>query len=447
LRRIALAHQICPYYLGQELLRWSDVMVGDVHHIFDPNGQVWSLAQALDWKIGLLIDEAHNFIDRVRGMYSADLGLSQLRSVLPIAPTSIHTKLNALLRTIDHIAIEQAEQHVALDALPDALVEGLQALTTALVEHFQKLPFAVGPLLNALFQLLRFQRLAESFGDHSIFEVKRSVTLDRSIDVLDADAFEVVLTIRNIVPAPFTRFRFSQFHTATLFSATLGTAAYQRDLLGLPTDTAWIDVAAAFPPENLVVRVADRLSTRFPDRAKSLRALTDLMTLQFDAQPGNYLAFFSSFEYAQQAAQLLAARRPDVAQWRQRKSMDRAARADFLSRFEPQGTGVGFAVLGGVFAEGVDLPGSRLIGAFIATLGLPPVSPVQDQVRARLDKLFGEGHGYADLVPAMQRVVQAAGRVVRTPEDRGWLWLMDDRYRRPEVVQLLPISWGLRENG
>ena len=123
--------------------------------------------------------------------------------------------------------------------------------------------------------------------------------------------------------------------------------------------------------------------------------------------------------------------------------MSAAARAGFLARFEADGQGIGFAVLGGVFAEGVDLPGSRLIGAFIATLGLPPVSVTQDQIQQRIDKLFGTGHGYADLVPAMQRVVQAAGRVLRTPDDRGYLWLLDDRYRRRQVADLLPSWWGL----
>jgi DNA excision repair protein ERCC-2 len=119
-----------------------------------------------------------------------------------------------------------------------------------------------------------------------------------------------------------------------------------------------------------------------------------------------------------------------------------SARARLPGAFRPQGRGIGFAVLGGVFAEGVDLPGPLLIGAFIATLGLPPVTPGAGQVQARLDRLFGPGQGYADLVPAMQRVVQAAGRVLRTPDDRGWLWLLDDRYRRAEVVALLPPWWG-----
>ena len=124
--------------------------------------------------------------------------------------------------------------------------------------------------------------------------------------------------------------------------------------------------------------------------------------------------------------------------------MDETARQQFLARFAPSGQGIAFAVLGGAFAEGVDLPGNRLVGAFVATLGLPPLSPLQDQFRQRLDNLFGPDHGYADLVPGLHKVVQAAGRVLRSPEDRGWLWLMDQRYRRPEVRALLPAWWQIQ---
>ena len=209
----------------------------------------------------------------------------------------------------------------------------------------------------------------------------------------------------------------------------------------LPENTGWIDVPPPFPPEHLSVRIADRLSTRYPHRQGSMNALVDLLAQQYAGHPGNYLAFFSSFDYLDQAAARLALRHPGLPQWRQVRSMGETSRQGFLARFTPQGRGIGFAVLGGAFAEGVDLPGTRLIGAFIATLGLPPISPVQAQFRARLDRLFGAGHGYADLVPGLQKVVQAAGRVIRSPEDRGWLWLMDERYRRPEVLALLPAWW------
>jgi DNA excision repair protein ERCC-2 len=123
--------------------------------------------------------------------------------------------------------------------------------------------------------------------------------------------------------------------------------------------------------------------------------------------------------------------------------MSADARAGFLSRFRPAGPGHRVCGAGGRLCRGRRPAGSLLIGAFIATLGLPPVSVTQDHIQARLDKLFGAGHGYADLVPAMQRVVQAAGRVLRTPQDRGWLWLLDDRYRRTEVLELLPPWWQL----
>jgi len=266
---------------------------------------------------------------------------------------------------------------------------------------------------------------------------------------LDADAekeqevSDSALCVRNVAPACFLRQRFKALHSITLFSATLSPPQYAIQLLGLPENTAWIDVPPAFPAEHLCVRVAHGISTRFAYRDRTIRRLVGVIARQFDEHPGNYLAFFSSFDYPDKAASLLATMRPEIAQWRQERRMPAGARADFLTRFQKEGQGIALAVLGGVFAEGVDLPGSLLIGTFIATLGLPPVSVTHDHLQARLNKLFGAGHGYADLVPSMQRVVQAAGRVLRTPQDRGWLWLLDDRCMQPEVIELLPAWWKL----
>jgi Rad3-related DNA helicase len=449
-RLVARRHGICPYYLGQELVRWADVLVGDVNHLFDSKGLLWSLSQALDWKLAVLVDEAHNLVERARRMYSAELRISQIRAAAQTAPGAVRGALEALVQATEEMVVDTAAPYEVLDAAPDAFVQALQTAAAALSEHFNQHPLSLGTLLDFHFELQRFLRLVEALSDHSLFDVQTFLGA-RSGSPIDGEApqdvSDAALCVRNVAPACFLRPRFKALHSVTLFSATLSPPAYAMQLLGLPENTAWIDVPPAFPAHHLSVRVADGISTRFAHRDRSLQRLVGVIAGQFDEHPGNYLAFFSSFDYLEKAAGLLAALRPDLPQWRQERRMRSDARADFLARFRSEGQGVGFAVLGGVFAEGVDLPGSLLIGAFIATLGLPPVSVTQDHIQARLDKLFGAGHGYADRVPAMQRVVQAAGRVLRTPEDRGWLWLLDDRYRQAEVIELLPAWWHLAAPG
>ncbi|MFG6458054.1 ATP-dependent DNA helicase [Roseateles sp. BYS96W] len=452
-RRVALKHGVCPYYLGQELLRWADVVVGDVHHAFDPYGQLYGLAQAQGWKLALLVDEAHNLIDRTRDMYSSQLSLTRVREAVAAAPASLRAPLRRLAGELARAGRDQVEDYQPLTELPDNLAEALQRVGVALGEHVQNHPLEVGAMLEFYFECLSLQRLLDRLDTHSLCDLQRSagrvVLADEPVNLsllqedepIDTgDVREVLLSVRNIVPGHFLKERFEGCHSVTLFSATLGPPDYPRQLLGLPDDTAWIDVPAPFPPEHLTVQVA-HLSTRYEHREQSLDALVDVLATQYEQHPGNYLAFFSSFDYLDKAATRLALRHPQLPQWSQARSMGDAARRDFLGRFVEGGRGIGFAVLGGAFAEGVDLPGTRLIGAFIATLGLPPVSPIQDQIRERLDALFGADHGYADLVPGMQKVVQAAGRVLRSVDDRGWVWLLDRRYRRPDVRALLPVWW------
>jgi DNA excision repair protein ERCC-2 len=209
----------------------------------------------------------------------------------------------------------------------------------------------------------------------------------------------------------------------------------------MPPGTAWVDVESPFIAEQLDVRVAGRISTRYQHRDRSLAPIADLIGGQYVRQPGNYLAFFSSFDYMDKAARAFTERYPDVPVWLQERRMDETAREAFIARFTEDGRGIGFAVLGGAFGEGVDLPGARLIGAFIATLGLPQLNPVNEQIRQRMDAIFGAGYDYTYLYPGMQKVVQAAGRVIRTETDRGTVYLIDDRFARPEVRALLPQWW------
>jgi Rad3-related DNA helicase len=228
-----------------------------------------------------------------------------------------------------------------------------------------------------------------------------------------------------------------------LFSATLNPPEFHRDVLGLPPETARADVESPFSPEQLTVRVVHSISTRFRHRARSVVPIACLMAEQFAACPGNYLAFFASFDYLQQVAECFETRHPQVPAWRQQRSMPERERRDFVDRFVPGGRGIGFAVLGGAFAEGIDLTGDRLIGAFIATLGLPQINDVNEEMQRRMQLRFGAGYEYTYLYPGLQKVVQAAGRVIRTREDRGVVYLIDDRFAQTNVRQLLPSWWGL----
>jgi DNA excision repair protein ERCC-2 len=199
-------------------------------------------------------------------------------------------------------------------------------------------------------------------------------------------------------------------------------------------------VPTPFSPEQLAVRVVP-LSTRRDDRAASLQPLAQAMGAQFTKEPGNYIAFFSSFDYMEMAQRAVQQHWPDVPVWTQARQMDEASRHAWLQRFDAAGQGIGFAVLGGVFGEGVDLPGKRLIGAFIATLGLPQFDEVNQAICERMQERFGRGHDYTYLYPGLQKVVQAAGRVIRTDTDTGTVLLMDDRYTEERIRALLPPWW------
>jgi Rad3-related DNA helicase len=435
LRAVALAHDVCPYYLGSEMARWSDVVVGDYNYWFDGGAMLYGLALANQWRVSVLVDEAHNMVSRARAMYTCALDRDALRAARASAPPLPKKALGRVTRVWSELDELAPGPYQVLPTLPDKLLTALQAATSAINDHLAEQPGPLDPALQRFyFDALHFARLAETFGEHSLFDVTR-------------EGKDSSLCIRNVVPAPFLKNRFAVAHSTTLFSATLSPWHFYSDALGLPEDTAWIDVDSPFSPDQLAVRVAGHISTRYQHRAASLTPIAQLIAEQYSARPGNYLAFFSSFDYLEQAARLFADRYPEIPMWLQQRRMNEQERADFLARFTPDGRGIGFAVLGGAFGEGIDLPGERLIGAFIATLGLPQVNAVNEKLRERMQATFGAGYDYTYLYPGIQKVVQAAGRVVRTMADRGVVVLIDDRFGKDSVRELLPRWWHIGPSG
>ena len=444
---IAAAHQVCPYFLSQEMARWSDVVVGDYHYWFDDSALLHALAKANEWKVALLVDEAHNLLERGRAMYSATLDSQRVGAARAVAPTSLKRHLQALQREWNRLVDDQDEgdearaDYAVLDEPDAALIDALGKLVSAITDHAAEQPDRLAPALqDLLFDAVQFRARAETFGPHSMLDLSRHGRARGS-----SLRRPSTLCLRNVVPAPFLGPRLTSARAAILFSATLAPMPFYRDMLGVPGPAGTLEVPSPFDPAQLRVQQVRDVSTRFTDRVHSVEPIADLIAGGFRECPGNYLAFFSSFDYLHEVAAMLARRHPDVPQWSQVRGMAEPERAAFLSRFEEGGQGVGFAVLGGVFGEGIDLPGTRLVGAFVATLGQPQVNPVNEQMRHRLDSQFaGRGYDYTYFYPGLQKVVQAAGRVIRGEEDRGSLVLIDDRFGWRSVRELLPAWWRIQ---
>lgn len=436
LRGIALEHQVCPYYLSQEMARWVDVVVADYNYYFDFSALLFGLAQANQWKVAVLVDEAHNLVERGRQMYSASLDQFTLNTLRKSAPEVLKKSLQRVNREWNALHKTQISPYQAYAKAPEKLLQALSLCTTAIGDYLNDHPQGLDAALQSFyFDALQFSRVAELFDEHFLFDIsKRDLSTTRSLSQL---------CLRNVVPAGFIRPRLTAARSTVMFSATLSPQRYYADLLGLPATTVWIDVESPFSAEQLKVQIVSQISTRFVHRQASLEPIVELMGRQFTERPGNYLAFFSSFDYLQQVAQLFAETWPQINLWSQSRGMDEARRQEFLEQFTPDSQGIGFAVLGGAFGEGIDLPGSRLIGAFIATLGLAQLNPVNEQLKQRMAAIFGAGYDYTYLFPGVQKVVQAAGRVIRTQQDQGVVMLIDDRFDESKVQQLLPRWWSV----
>jgi DNA excision repair protein ERCC-2 len=430
-REIARKHRVCPYYLSQELVRWADVVVGDYNYYFDQSALLYGLTVANQWRVAVLVDEAHNLLERGRAMFSARLDRAMLDAARGKAPKPIQRSLARVIRDWDDFVEghEGARPYRVFDAAPAQLVRSLEGAVASIADFCVESPLGVATeLLDFYFRALQLCRFAAQ--------------LDRST-ICDFECERQSLSLRNAIPAGFLAPRWAAAHCSALFSATLTPFDFYRDVLGLPQQCERIEVGSPFAPEQLSVRIVSSISTRFRNRERSIQPLADLIVRQFEAQPGNYLAFLSSFDYLEAVACELETRGCGIPIWRQSAAMSEAQREQFLARFDAGSCGVGFAVLGGAFAEGVDLPGKRLIGAFVATLGLPQLNPVNGEILHRLQERFGAGYEYTYLYPGLRKVVQAAGRVIRGSDDRGVVYLIDDRFAQAEVRRLLPRWWRL----
>ncbi|ULQ46068.1 ATP-dependent DNA helicase [Flagellatimonas centrodinii] len=444
LKSVAQTHQICPYFLGQEMAQWADLIIGDVNYYFDTHAVLHALTAQLDWRVAVLVDEAHNLVDRARAMYSASLSQAALRAVGRSADRNLRPALATLDRAFTAVGGRHgAEGEPQPEAPPRELRDALTPAISRIGRWFAEDPGrSDAPLLALYFDLLAMQRLMERYGAHSLCEVDHEQGQDLLAESLTR------FSIHNVVPAPHLQPRLQAAHSVVCFSATLTPPDYHRRMLGLPDACRWCDVPSAFRPQQLRVRCVTAIPTEYRRRHLAAVPIARLIARVYQQTPGNYLAFFSSFAYLRQVADTFERLYPEIPCQQQSPQMPHDGREAFIGAFTAGSRQVGFAVLGGSFSEGIDLPGRRLIGAFVCNLGLTPFTDHNARMAAQVEAVFGPGtgHDYVYLYPAVQRVVQAVGRVVRSRSDEGTVYLIDRRFAEPRIRALLPPAWRQTEN-
>lgn len=429
---LAREHELCPFELSLDISETADVIICDYNYAFDPKVRLkrWFDAKS---GAGLLVDEAHNLASRARDMLSAGLSgeeIARLRKqVLGFeGPESPMARLmGELLAAFDD---PEAEQECTSD-LPESVVEAVKRFA----EVAQELEPVEPEIVQFVYDAQWFARVAKQFDG----ECCRAL--------IEPGERYISVRLWRFDPSGYLKKALSRVGGAALFSATLAPMEYYAALLGADGEAdASLRLESPFPRENLCV-VRMPVAVGMKDRERTLNAVCQVIHAMAAAKPGNYLACFPSYAYMTQAFRRYRLLWPYENVISQESHMSERARLEFIERFRPapRESMVAFIVLGGVFAEGIDLPEERLSGAGIVSTGIPQLSFERELLREQLDDGDGEGYDAAYVYPGMRRVLQAAGRVIRTETDRGVVLLMDMRYRQEKVCALLPPHWDVQD--
>jgi len=293
-------------------------------------------------------------------------------------------------------------------------------------------------LLALYFKVLSFRRTAERYDERFVTLVKKE----------DSES-SVRVRLFCLDPSHLLRAALERGRAAVFFSATLTPIDYYRTLLGGEMADPFLQLDSPFPSENLAVLVHNRIATHYKARANSLSEVVTAIGELLKERPGNYLVYFPSYQYLTAVREEFKRRFPQIETLAQRPDMAEKERFEFLAAFEAQAgiTRAGFAVLGGIFGEGIDLIGERLIGVVIVGVGMPQLCLERDLIRDYFEERNGRGFDYAYTFPGMNRVLQAAGRVVRSETDRGMVLLMDLRFDQARYRRLFPPWWQITNAG
>ncbi len=422
---------LCPFALAKKMIPYCQVIIGDYNHVFDPSRKVFPPNK----NAVLLVDEAHNLPHRIREnntqwLHPSDFDYFFRDADKPSAMLREHfSALLTLFAKIDQKRNSE-KNYFSFEAPEEA--------GKAVKELIPKVAFVLRDGFGVLKEEMR-KRSRDLFGKLKKFDLLYSNFNENFATVFPPEGG---IKIYPVNPAPIIEQAKENWLSSVFFSATLLPEEYYFKMLAGKEEDRFLVLSSPFPRDNLFIGLCD-VDVSFSQRFATAPNICSIIRTAVSAKEGNYMVFLPSFEYLQLVSQEYKRRFIRDRVLIQEKVMTRKKRQDFLSAFENNrsGTLIGFCVMGGIFSEGVDLKGDSLSGEIIVGTGFPPPTPEAEAECAAFYKKEMDGKSFAYTLPGWSRVLQAAGRVIRSEEDRGFLILCDTRFCTESAKELFPEHW------
>ena len=435
--RNAMKYRLCPFEYSLELALWTDCIICDYNYAFDPRVSLKRFFQVKTNRYTFMIDEAHNLVERSREMYSSEIRKQALLDTRRLLRHDLPTVYKDMTRVNSWLIKARKKCQAAGNVLvekeaPDDLYPLLRNFLFSAGKWLGlnvKTDYRQG-LLELYHEVMGFLRIAAGYNE-SYATCLETVKNDLRLKLFCID------------PSGHLKEAMKRSKASLFFSATMTPLNYFHKIFGCSESVQQIVIPSPFPSDNFCLLISESISTLYRERHKTKDDVVADILAMVKQKQGNYLLFFPSYQYMAMIHSLFLFRRPEVKTIIQASGMDKRERDDFLSMFvqENHETLVGFAVMGGVFGEGIDLIGNRLSGVVIVGVGLPGISPEREMIRKYFAKQNRSGFEYAYLYPGINRVLQAAGRVIRSENDRGIALLVDQRFSTFPYRNLLHREW------
>lgn len=434
-------YTVCPFELCLDTASWCDNVICDYNYVFDPNVYLKRFFQeGIKGDYIFLIDEAHNMVERSRQMYSAQIYKEDFLTVKRIMKEHSRS-IEKALEKCNKILLgmkRECENYTVYDTFGN-MVFSFMRLMTLLDEFLQKANEFPGKrdVMDFYFELRNFLNIYDLVDEHYVMYSE-----------LEADG-RFMLKLFCVDPSLNIQKRLDKGKSAVFFSATFLPVNYYKSLLSTKKDNYAIYADSTFDSKKRLLAMATDVSTRYTRRSRSeYERIAGYINAVVTQKTGNYMVFFPSYKMMNDVADIYCEKYADETELMlQKNNMSEAEREEFLDRFseESDRTLVAFGIMGGIFGEGIDLKNDRLIGAIVVGTGLPQISNERTILKDYYDAENGCGFDYAFRYPGINKVLQAAGRVIRTTEDTGVILLLDERFWQREYDLLYPREWNDRK--